>query len=104
MSDLISIDEFAKVDLVVGQIIEAEKIEGSKKLLRVQVDIGDEIRQVVAGIAEKYEPEDVIDRKVIVVANLQPAKLFGVESNGMLLATDSVELLTTEGNVGEHIK
>ena len=104
MSDLISIDEFAKVDLVVGQIKEAEKIEGSKKLLRVQVDIGDEIRQVVAGIAEKYEPEDLIDRKVIVVANLQPAKLFGVESNGMLLATDSIELLTTEGNVGEHIK
>ncbi|RAP45969.1 MAG: methionine--tRNA ligase [Methanosphaera sp. rholeuAM6] len=104
MSDLISIDEFAKVDLVVGQIKEAERIEGSKKLLKLQVDMGDEIRQVVAGLAERYSPEEITDRKVIVVANLQPAKLFGVESNGMLLATDSMELLTTEGNVGEHIK
>ena len=66
--------------------------------------MGDEIRQVVAGLAKKYDPEELIERKVIVVANLQPAKLFGVESNGMLLATDSMELLTTEGNVGEHIK
>lgn len=104
MSDKISIDEFAKVDLMVGQIKEAEKIEGSKKLLKVQVDLGEEIRQVVAGLAERYEPEELVDRKVIVVANLQPAKLFGVESNGMLLATDSMELLTTEGNVGEHIR
>lgn len=104
MSDLISIDEFGKVDLVVGQVKEAERIEGSKKLLKLQVDLGDEVRQVVAGLAEKYSPEEIVDRKVIVVANLQPAKLFGVESNGMLLATDSMELLTTEGNVGEHIK
>lgn len=104
MSDKISIDEFAKVDLMVGQIKEAEKIEGSKKLLKVQVDLGDEIRQVVAGLAERYSPEELVDRKVIVVANLQPAKLFGVESNGMLLATDSMELLTTEGEVGEHIR
>ena len=104
MSDLISIDEFGKVDLVVGQVKEAERIEGSKKLLKLQVDLDDEVRQVVAGLAEKYSPEEIVDRKVIVVANLQPAKLFGVESNGMLLATDSMELLTTEGNVGEHIK
>ncbi|WP_455646008.1 methionine--tRNA ligase [Methanosphaera sp.] len=104
MSDLISIDEFGKVQLVVGQIKEAERIDGSKNLLKLQVDLGDEIRQVVAGLAKRYDPEELIDRKVIVVANLEPAKLFGVESNGMLLATDSMELLTTEGNVGEHIK
>ena len=104
MSDLISIDEFGKVRLVVGQIKEAEKIEGSKKLLKVQVDLGDEIRQVVAGLATRYDVDELIDKKVIVVANLQPAKLFGVESNGMLLATDSMELLTTDGNVGEDIK
>lgn len=104
MSDLISIDEFGKVSLVVGQIKEAERIEGSKNLLKLQVDLGDEIRQVVAGLAKRYDPEELIDKKVIVVANLEPAKLFGVESNGMLLATDSMELLTTEGNVGEHIK
>ncbi|RAP48993.1 MAG: methionine--tRNA ligase [Methanosphaera sp. rholeuAM74] len=104
MSDLISIDEFAKVKLVVGQIKEAERIEGSDKLLKVQVDLGDEIRQVVAGIATRYSADELIDRKVIVVANLQPAKLFGTESNGMLLATDSMELLTTDGKVGEQIK
>ena len=104
MSDLISIDEFAKTKLVVGQIKEAEAIEGSKNLLKLQVDLGDEIRQVVAGIAKRYAPDELIDRKVIVVANLEPAKLFRVESNGMLLATDSLELLTTEGKVGEYIK
>lgn len=104
MSDLISIDEFTKTKLVVGQIKEAEAIEGSKNLLKLQVDLGDEIRQVVAGIAKRYAPDELIDRKVIVVANLEPAKLFGVESNGMLLATDSMELLTTEGKVGEYIK
>ncbi|MDO5825915.1 MAG: methionine--tRNA ligase [Methanosphaera sp.] len=104
MSNIISIDEFGKVELVVGQIKEAEKIEKADKLLKVQVDLGDEVRQVVAGIAKRYSPEELIDRKVIVVANLEPAKLFGVESNGMLLATDSMELLTTEGKVGEHIR
>lgn len=105
MSDKISIDEFANVELVVGQIKEAERIDGSKNLLKVQVDLAeDELRQVVAGLAKKYNPEELIDRKVIVVANLEPAKLFGVESNGMLLATDSMELLTTDGSVGEHIK
>ena len=104
MSDLISIDEFGKVDLVVGQVKEAERIEGSKNLLKLQVDLGSEVRQVVAGLAKKYEPEELVDRKVIVVANLEPAKLFGVQSNGMLLATDSMELLTTDGEVGEHIK
>lgn len=104
MSNTISIDEFGKVELIVGQIKEAEKIEKADKLLKVQVDLGDEVRQVVAGIAKRYSPEELIDRKVIVVANLEPAKLFGVESNGMLLATDSMELLTTEGKVGEHIR
>ena len=104
MSDLISIDEFGKVDLVVGQVKEAERIEGSKNLLKLQVDLGSEVRQVVAGLAKRYEPEELVDRKVIVVANLEPAKLFGVQSNGMLLATDSMELLTTDGEVGEHIK
>jgi len=104
MSEQISIDEFGKVQLVVGQVKEAERIEGSDNLLKLQVDLGDETRQIVAGLAKKYAPDEIIDRKVIVVANLKPAKLFGVQSNGMLLATDSMELLTTEGNVGEYIK
>ena len=82
----------------------AMKQQDINHCIDVYVDLKDEIRQVVAGLAKKYDPEELVDRKVIVVANLQPAKLFGVESNGMLLATDSMELLTTEGNVGEHIK
>jgi methionyl-tRNA synthetase len=82
----ISIDEFAKVEMRVGQILEAEKIEGSRKLLKLRVDIGDEVRQVVAGISEVYAPEDLLNKKVILVVNLKPAKLMGVESNGMIVA------------------
>jgi methionyl-tRNA synthetase len=82
----ISIEEFAKVQMRVGQILEAEKIEGSRKLIKLRVDIGTEVRQVVAGIAEVYEPANLLNKKVIVVANLKPAKLMGVESNGMIVA------------------
>lgn len=82
----ISIEDFARVEMRVGQILEAEKIEGSRKLLKLRVDIGAEIRQVVAGIAEVYEPASLLNKKVIVVANLKPAKLMGVESNGMIVA------------------
>lgn len=82
----ISIDEFAKVQMRVGQVLEAEKIEGSRKLLKLRVDIGNEVRQVVAGISEAYEPESLLNKKVIIVANLKPAKLMGVESNGMIVA------------------
>jgi methionyl-tRNA synthetase len=83
---LIDISEFARVELKVAKIEAAEKIAGSKKLIKLQVDIGTERRQVVAGIAEAYEPEALVGRKVVLVANLKPAKLMGVESNGMLLA------------------
>ena len=82
----ISINEFAKVQMRVGQVLEAEKIEGSRKLLKLRVDIGDEVRQVVAGISEAYAPEDLLNKKVVLVANLKPAKLMGVESNGMIVA------------------
>jgi len=82
----ISIEDFAKVQMRVGQVLEAEKIEGSRKLIRLKVDIGTEVRQVVAGIAEAYEPASLINRKVVIVANLKPARLMGVESNGMIVA------------------
>jgi methionyl-tRNA synthetase len=82
----ITIDEFARVQLRVGQVLEAEKIEGSRKLLKLRVDIGTEVRQVVAGIAEAYEPESLLRRKIVIVANLKPARLMGVESNGMVVA------------------
>jgi methionyl-tRNA synthetase len=84
--DQILIDDFMKIDLRTGKIIEAEKVKKSKKLLKLRVDIGTEVRQVVAGIAECYEPDQLIDRTVIIVANLKPAKLMGIESQGMLLA------------------
>jgi methionyl-tRNA synthetase len=82
----IGLEEFAKVEMRVGQILEAERIEGSRKLIRMRVDIGSEIRQVVAGIAGAYEPATLVDRKIILVVNLRPAKLMGVVSDGMVLA------------------
>ena len=85
-SDKIDIAEFAKLELRVAQITAAEKIAGSKRLIKLQVDLGDQQRQVVAGIAEAYAPESLVGKKVALVANLKPAKLMGVESNGMVLA------------------
>jgi methionyl-tRNA synthetase len=82
----ITIDEFAKVELRVGQVKVAERVKGADKLLRLEVDIGTEIRQVLAGIAEAYAPETLIGRKVVIVANLAPRKLRGLESNGMIVA------------------
>jgi methionyl-tRNA synthetase len=82
----ISIDDFAKVELRVAQVKTAERVKGADKLLRLEVDLGSEIRQLVAGIAESYEPETLIGRKVVVVANLAPRKLRGLESNGMIVA------------------
>jgi len=82
----ITIDDFAKVDLRVATVVEAERVKGADKLLRLVVDLGFEKRQVLAGIAAVYPPESLIGRKVVVVANLQPRKLRGLESNGMIVA------------------
>ena len=84
----ISFEEFSALDIRIGQIKEAEAIKGSKKLLRMQVDIGGEMRQVVAGIAEAYPANELVGAQVVVLVNLKPAKLFGIESQGMLLAAD----------------
>lgn len=84
--DRISIEDFAKVDMRVGEIVSAEPVQGAQKLLKLQVDIGTEVRQVVAGIAEYYKPEAIVGMKVVLVTNLQPRKLRGVESNGMIVA------------------
>jgi methionyl-tRNA synthetase len=85
----IGIEDFAKIELRVGQIKSAERVPKADKLLVLMVDIGDEVRQIVAGIATAYEPEKLIGRKVIVVTNLQPRKLRGVESNGMIVAASA---------------
>ena len=97
---LVTIDDFAKLDLRVGRITAAEPVPKSRKLLRVQLDTGNGSRQVVAGIAGAYEAESLVGRTVVFIANLQPAKLVGVESNGMILAASAADgkpvLLTVE--------
>ena len=97
--DRISIDDFAKVELKTAEILEVEKVEGADKLLKLQIKVGEENRQIVAGIAEHYSPKELVGKKIVVVANLKPAVIRGVESNGMLLAVstkDSVTLVTPE--------
>ena len=87
VAEKIGIDDFVKVELRAATVLEAERVPKADKLLRMQIDIGEEQpRQILAGIAEYYSPEDVIGRKIIVVANLAPRKMRGFESNGMLLA------------------
>jgi methionyl-tRNA synthetase len=82
----ISIDDFAKIELRVGLVKVAERVPKADKLLRLEIDIGTEVRQVLAGIAEAYDPESLVGRKVVIVANLAPRKLRGMESNGMIVA------------------
>ena len=84
----ISFEEFKKIDLRAAKILAAEKVAGSEKLIKLQITLGDEERQVVAGIAQFYQPENLVGREIIVVANLEPRKLMGLESQGMLLAAD----------------
>ena len=85
-AERISIDDFMKVELRVAKVLAAERVEKSKKLLKLLVDVGSEQRTVVAGIAEAYEPEALVGRTIVIVFNLKPAKLMGIESNGMVLA------------------
>ena len=85
----ITIDDFAKVSLKAAKVLSAEPVPKSDKLLRLVVDDGKGERQIVSGIAAWYKPEDLVGKTVVVVANLKPAKLRGVESNGMLLAADT---------------
>jgi methionyl-tRNA synthetase len=85
-NDKISIDDFSKIELRVGMVKVAERVPKADKLLRLEIDIGTEVRQVLAGIAEAYAPETLVGRKVVIVANLAPRKLRGMESNGMIVA------------------
>ncbi|MEW5923469.1 MAG: methionine--tRNA ligase [Candidatus Zixiibacteriota bacterium] len=84
--NLLEISEFSRVQLVVAQVLKAERVEGADKLLRMQIDVGDGKRQIVAGIAQHYTPEQMVGKKIVVVKNLKPAMIRGVESKGMLLA------------------
>ncbi len=97
----ITIDEFMKVDLRTAKILAAEKVKKSKKLIKLKVDLGTEQRQVLAGIAEAYEPEQLVGRTVILVANLKPAKLMGLESQGMILAGSDDQTIILGGFDGD---
>ena len=99
---IIDYQDFAKVQLRTARIVSAEKIEGATKLLKVQVIIDDERRQLVAGIASFYSPEELLDKTVVVVTNLKPAVIRGVKSEGMLLAAtkgESLRLVTIDGDL-----
>lgn len=90
-TDRISIDRFLEIDLRVARVLTAERVEKADKLLRLTIDLGTEQRQIVAGIAKSYTPEQLVGRQIIVVANLPAARIRGIESLGMLLAADSGE-------------
>ncbi|MGE5579687.1 MAG: methionine--tRNA ligase subunit beta [Bacillota bacterium] len=91
--NVITIDQFKQVDLRVAEVLSCERIQGADKLLRLQVSFGDETRQILAGVAMYYTPEELVGKKIIVVHNLKPAVIRGLESNGMLLAAKDGENL-----------
>jgi methionyl-tRNA synthetase len=93
----IKIDDFIKVDLRVGKVLQAERVPKSDKLVKMQIDIGSETRQIVGGIGKAFTPEELVGRTVVVVANLKPAKLMGIESQGMVLAAGDVDTLKLAG-------
>jgi len=105
-SNIISIEDFAKIDLRIGEVIHAERVEGSENLLKLRVDVKEKKLQIVAGLAKKYAPDEIKGQKVVVLVNLKPAKLFGIKSEGMILATyDNLSVLSAQdAKIGEKIK
>jgi len=102
----VTMDDFKKLDLRVGRVASAEPVPGSRKLLRLIVDLGGETRQIVAGLAERYRPEELVGKLVIIVANLEPKRIMGIESQGMLLATcDTATIISPSGDAkpGERV-
>ena len=103
----IQYEDFEKIDLRVAEIIDAERVPDSKKLIKLEIDVGELGKRVIlVGLAGYYKTEEMVGKKIIIVANLEPRKMMGIESQGMLLATDSAILLTTErsGKNGEKIR
>jgi len=106
---IVSYEEFSKMDLRIGKVVKAEPVQGSRNLVKMLVDIGGENRQAVAGIAQYYDPKDLESKSVAVIVNLQPRKMFGLESNVMILAAEddkTVSLLLPDRPVktGSKIK
>lgn len=85
---MITIDQFVQIEIKVGTITHAEKVEGTDKLLRLEIDLGDEKRQIVSGIAQFYTPEEIIGKQIPIITNLEPRSFKGIESQGMILAAD----------------
>ena len=102
MSDVITMKEFKKLDIRIGTVIEVEKVPGSDKLYKLQVDIGGELRQIVTGLVDWYTADDLAGKVIAVVLNMKPAKIFGQWSYGMLLAAEidgKLALLTTDHEI-----
>ncbi len=91
---MINIDDFKKVELKVVKVLSAEKIEGSDKLLKLQVDLGVEQRQILSGIAKHYQPEELVGKQIVIIANLEPRQMMGLESQGMVLAAGDGEVVS----------
>ena len=107
VGDMITIDDFKKIELRVAKVLEAERVEGSDKLIKMQLSLGEEKRQVIGGISKHYEPEQLIGRQIIIVANLEPRSLMGLESQGMLLAAsdeNGIALLMPDKEVSDGSK
>ena len=104
---LVSIEEFDKLDIRVGKVLECKKVEKSDKLLVFQIKVEDEVRQIVSGIQKYYKPEELVGKNVIFIANLKPAKIRGVESNGMILScesSDGLEVIQVNSNEFSKVK
>jgi len=106
-ANIISYDEFKKIDLKVGKVVSAEEVSGTDKLLKLEISLGEEIRTIVAGVKKHYSAEEILGKKIVIVCNLQPVKIRGIESQGMLLAAvnkDNVVLLTVDKDITEGSK
>ncbi len=103
----VGIEDFLKLDLRLAKVLEAEKVEGSEKLLKLRLSLGDEEKTVVAGIAKFYSPEELVGKKILMVANLKPRKIFGIESQGMILALsdgNTMSLIVPDRDLEEGAK
>ncbi len=105
--ELVSIEDFLKLDIRLAKVLSAERVEGSDKLIKLRVSLGEEERTLVAGIAKHYAPEELVGKKVLMLANLKPRKLFGIESQGMILALsdgEGMSLIVPDRDVKEGAK
>ncbi|OGN33905.1 MAG: methionine--tRNA ligase subunit beta [Candidatus Yanofskybacteria bacterium RIFCSPLOWO2_02_FULL_47_9b] len=91
---MITLDDFKKIELKVAKVLSAENIEGSQKLLKLQVDLGSEQRQILSGIAKYYSPADLVGRQIVIITNLEPRQMMGLESQGMVLAAGDGEVIS----------